>query len=270
MILSGSWIVLALTLARIFPSKHPARRWSFAIVAYLCLSCISCIVVTIATCETNSGLLNQGELQSCRKGPGGFVVRNIFLFAATLACDTLLIIFSLILLSWMHLVSVEHRLVLIVLCGTALTLLYSISFLIVGNSHAISMGPDILMVVNGMGNTQTALFLFVSNLPVLCTCLHGSIRRLFRLSNPPSSGSVEMTSERQSSCSSNCSCYSDSPTPLTLTEISDLSCQPSPRAYTDSIHVSEASRPPSISPSSSSIGRGDVDGKHRIQCNLRD
>lgn len=80
-----------------------------------------------------------------------------FPFSESLANDTLFIIFCLVLISWTELVSAEHRIILVVLCGNTLSLLYTIAFLVISNSHAISMGEDVLMIVTGMGNVQVSI-----------------------------------------------------------------------------------------------------------------
>ena len=89
---SGCWTVFALTIARLFPAKHPARRWSFVLVIYFALSNLACIAVTIGTCQVKSGLLDQGELQGCIKGLGGFFVRNTFLFCGAFVLDWLYLV----------------------------------------------------------------------------------------------------------------------------------------------------------------------------------
>lgn len=76
---------------------------------------------------------------------------------------------------------------------------------------------------------------------MLCTCLFGSIRRLLHILTSNSNGTIEASAEQYSSRPSDCSCYPESPTPLTLTEISDLSCQSSVHS-SGSLRISETSR----------------------------
>ncbi|PPQ71109.1 hypothetical protein CVT26_011588 [Gymnopilus dilepis] len=230
MVFTGCWTVFALTIARLFPAKHPARRWSFVLVIYFALSNLACIAVTIGTCQVKSGLLDQGELQGCIKGLGGFFVRNTFLFCESLANNAILAIVCLTLMLTTRPAVLERRIMLSILFGSTALFLYAIAFLMISNTHTILVTEDILMVFTGVGNVQASLALFLANLPVFCTCLRGSILRIIRTPNTTSS---QVSAEHQSSVQSDCSCpsSSDPPTPLTLTEISDsdLSCPSNPQ-----------------------------------------
>lgn len=74
-------VALALSLGRIFPLKHPARRWSYVLVGIMIVSCIASILVSNLTCTYTSSLLVLFEVTHCDTGAGGFLIQTIFLFA---------------------------------------------------------------------------------------------------------------------------------------------------------------------------------------------
>ncbi|KAF8901920.1 hypothetical protein CPB84DRAFT_1846624 [Gymnopilus junonius] len=221
----GTRTVLTLCLARMFPPEHPARKWSFIPISMITVLSLAAVVVTIATCNVSSALLDQDEFEGCMQGAGGFYVRNIFLFAGSLATDILLIIFSSVLLWRLKLSVIEFRLATIVIFASVIILLYTIIFLIIMDTHAVSMGYHSILIKAGLYNIQTALSLFLSNLPVVATCLVRWVPWLLRIER---ARSPEDPLESMP-CSCTSSYCSDSPAHLTLTEISDLSSCPSSR-----------------------------------------
>ncbi|KDR69781.1 hypothetical protein GALMADRAFT_908596 [Galerina marginata CBS 339.88] len=256
-ILWSTRTVLALSLARVFPCKHPARRWSFILVAFMVLSCIASIAVTIGTCKQTSGLLNQDAFKDCVKGLGGFPLKDIFLIADDLVSDALLVISPIVMLWRLRLPRNEHRLILMVFCGSTMMLLSAVCFMVITNSHSISMGENAILLVTSLGNTEASFSLFACNLTVIATCFCGGIRNLLHREGQDVESAPATPTPTQSSRS--CSCLSDrSPTPLTLTEISESSSIPRSRFSRGSPHPSQtSSHPARISPSRSQCQLGE-------------
>ncbi|KDR69785.1 hypothetical protein GALMADRAFT_908965 [Galerina marginata CBS 339.88] len=214
-------VVLALSLARIFPRKHPARLWAFILIGFMVVSLISCTLVTTLTCKQSSGLLIMNLITDCIKGAGGLPIGSIFIFADDLVGDLLLIIAPLVFFWRLKLPSKERRLIITVFCGSALTLMFVIAFKIASGNTRISMGKDTSYFAAGMISIEVAISLFVCNLTVVSTCLYVALLRLRNQERPLR----EVTIDASQHSSRACTCLSDSDQslPLTLTEISTFS-----------------------------------------------
>ncbi|KDR69770.1 hypothetical protein GALMADRAFT_145172 [Galerina marginata CBS 339.88] len=137
-------IVLALSLARVFPKKHPARLCAFVLITFM-----------------STGLLIVNEGQDCIKGVGGYPIKNTFLFAADFVGDILLVIAPIVFFWRLRLPSRERRLILMVFCGSILTLLLVIAFKIICSDDKISPGKDAVLIVAGLASIEAAISLFV-------------------------------------------------------------------------------------------------------------
>ena len=71
--------VLALSLARIFPRKHPARRWSYWLVVIMGLFFFGCALIPALTCTYKSRLMVIYETIHCATGNGRTIFSIIFL-----------------------------------------------------------------------------------------------------------------------------------------------------------------------------------------------
>ena len=79
-------MALALSLARIFPKKHPARTWSFFLVGIMLLSLLSCMLVGLYTCDYSSSIKSLLDATHCEVGLGGFPLQAILLVVG-MACS---------------------------------------------------------------------------------------------------------------------------------------------------------------------------------------
>ncbi|PPQ68949.1 LOW QUALITY PROTEIN: hypothetical protein CVT26_001820 [Gymnopilus dilepis] len=241
----GTRTVQALTLTRTLPISHPMRRWSYILIAIDTVLGLVGIAVTIGTCNVASALLNHGEFQECVKGPGGFSVHNIFLFAGTgffpfedrgltdiaapvsLTTDVLLVTFSTLLLCRVAFSNPDRRVVVAVLTASVIMILYTISYLVIIDTKAVLMGRSFALIETGLHNIKTGFALLLCNLPVIVTCL---FPHLYRSRSIESSSGPSSASESGMYSYSSHSCCSGPPTPLTLTDISEFSCTTSHRS----------------------------------------
>jgi len=216
-------VALALSLGRIFPLKHPARRWSYILVGIMIVSCIASILVSNLTCTYTSSLLVLFEVTHCDTGAGGFLIQTIFLFAVNVFGDLLLVISPLIFFWRIKLPAGERRLILVVFSGSTLTLLAGIVVATIFLNKDVFPGVDYLLILEGLCNIEAAVSLFVCNLTVVSTCFYQAVRRL-RNRQGPSLETTQRTTEHQPH-SRTCTCLSDktsSTEPITLTEISSF------------------------------------------------
>ncbi|KDR69776.1 hypothetical protein GALMADRAFT_145177 [Galerina marginata CBS 339.88] len=219
-------ISLSLSLARIFPWKHPARLWSFILAGIMALSCIACILISTLSCTERSSLIILSEPRQCALNISGFPFQNIYVFANDSFGDILLIISPLILFWRLKLPRQERRLILVVFCGSTLTLAYVIAFAIIALNPKISLGDDFLVLMAGLLQIEVAISLFVCNLAVVSTSLYQLVTRNRNqewlesgwISTEPPSDSELQDDPQQCTCS-----LDKAPTPLTLTEISSSS-----------------------------------------------
>ncbi|KAF8901921.1 hypothetical protein CPB84DRAFT_1777023 [Gymnopilus junonius] len=202
-ILWSTRIALSLSLARLFPKKHAARLWSFVLVVVMIVSGISCLLVSALTCHRSLGA-------------NGFPVRTLYIFAEDFTSDALLILSPTILFRRLKLPRRERIIILLVFSGSALTLMYAVVFAILNNNHMVSLGTDSTIIIAGLQNIEVAISLFVCNLAVVSTCFYQAILRYYKLERPELVSSEDTARGH----SQQCTCFSPTPTALTLTEIS--------------------------------------------------
>ncbi|KAF8901902.1 hypothetical protein CPB84DRAFT_1776979 [Gymnopilus junonius] len=222
-------VALSLSLGRIFPAKHPARRWSYVLVGAMIVFCITNILVANLTCKYTSPLLVLFEVTHCDTGAGGFLVQTIFLFVVNVFGDLLLVISPLIFFWRIKLPAGERRLILMVFSGSILTLLAGVVIAIIFLNKDVFPGVDYLLILEGLCNIEASVSLFVCNLTVVSTRFYQAIRRLRNLRQDQSPSSLdtadpEPTTQYQPH-SPTCTRLSDktsSSEPITLTEISSF------------------------------------------------
>jgi len=249
-------MALALSLARIFPEKHPARKWSFFLVGIMLLSLLSCMLVSTFTCDYSSSIRSLLDATHCDVGVGGFPLQAILLVVDNMLSDTLLIISPLIFFWRIGLPVLERRVVLLVFCGSILTLLSASSLAIIFLNKGISPGIDDLLILVGMCNIESAVSLTVCNLTVISTCLYRAIRR----NHDWGALDLESTEATTLHRSRPCTCITHlSPStgtePMTLTEISSF---PSIRSGYE-----EWSDPTSATPQDSDLFRSEKSDIHK-------
>ncbi|KAF8901909.1 hypothetical protein CPB84DRAFT_1729440 [Gymnopilus junonius] len=214
-------MALALSLARIFPERHPARIWSFCLVVIMLLTCLSCMLVSTYTCTYTSPIKSLLDATHCETGAGGFALQAILLVAHNITSDLLLIISPLIFFWRVGLPAMERRLVLFVFCGSILTLLTAASLAILFLNKGIATGVDSLLILVGMCNIESAISLTVCNLTVISTCLYRALRRSYDWGTLELESTEVTTRHRSRPCT--CIIHSTRSTvtePMTLTEIS--------------------------------------------------
>jgi len=235
----ASRIVVTLSLGRLFPPKHPARRWSICLLVIVVLCFIGNVLVAALFCKYPNLLMIIYEAKECATTEGGFLVAIAFQVIASILCDILLIISPLVIFWRVRLSRLKRRLVLLVFCGNILTLLSAIVFAVVFLSSWISAGPDVLIVLVGLYNIEAAIGLFACNFTVISTCFYQALRRLHRRTNSHRESGDETTSS--SSAPRPCTCVSEDSPLSGLTEFSTFDSESSFRESPPSAHRNFAS-----------------------------
>ncbi|KAF9476646.1 hypothetical protein BDN70DRAFT_882106 [Pholiota conissans] len=248
-------IVLALSLARIFPARTHARILSMLLVAIMLSFLVTVILISATTCRRKTALLLANELTDCTKSIAGFALEDAFAFAGDIIGDALLVICPLYWFWNVRLPTNERRLILLAFCGNMLTLLFAIAFVILVYLRVGKTLADRLLIQAGMARVETAISLFVCNFAVISTSIYRLVQKIRRNSESGPSNEDQNTSSRRdahrlmqhytsssssspSSPSSSSSSSGRSQTRMTLTEISSFP----PESERESL--TESPRPP--------------------------
>ncbi|KAF8894354.1 hypothetical protein CPB84DRAFT_1782873 [Gymnopilus junonius] len=212
-------IVLALSLARLFPVGHRARRWSF-------IQCVACITISVASCKQTSPLLStSANTHNCIYATKNIPLRSLVLLVGERPNLRLLLVISPLLFFWgLKLPLNQKRLILILFCASALTTLSVIAYASVTLNSQASMGIDWLFIIQGLRHLEAGVSLLVCNLAVVSTCIYQKIVRFSNRERPQLEivGETRHASQRECTCAlSNFS--SEFLSPMTLTEISTSS-----------------------------------------------
>ncbi|PPQ81560.1 hypothetical protein CVT25_013403 [Psilocybe cyanescens] len=169
---------MALAFARIFPPRHPARRWAFTLVAFMVLAGLATLFFTTLTCKAASALLVTAEMTHCMIAFRYVPLKHVLFFLDDLVCDSLLIIMPLVIFWRVKLPPTERRLILIFFCGSVLPMLGSTAYLIIANRRTVfSLGPDRPLVNLGLGAVNVSMGFMSCNLVVLSTCFYRALNR---------------------------------------------------------------------------------------------
>ncbi|PPQ81574.1 hypothetical protein CVT25_013417 [Psilocybe cyanescens] len=230
---------MALSLARIFPPRHAARRWAFTLVVFMVFATLATLLFTTLTCKATSPLLVPAEMTNCITIYKYVPLKHILFFlvysppfhVADLVCDGLLIITPLVIFWRIKLPPTERRLILTFFCGSILTLLGSTAYLIIVNRRSVfALGPDRPLVNIAIGAVEVSMGFMACNLVVLSTCFYQAYRKFRSRKRTPVvlNRNPNPVAPAQEPPVSECTCMtSDHITPLSLTEISTAYTQPS-------------------------------------------
>ncbi|PPQ97593.1 hypothetical protein CVT26_002321 [Gymnopilus dilepis] len=219
-------ISISLSLARVFPSGHPVRRWCLFLVSTFAMWGLACIVIAMASCPQTSALFATSVRgHHCVFVRGSIPLRSLFLLIGN---DLLLVISPLLFFWRLKLPSRERRLILIVSSASVLTTLSVVAYAsIAGNPNA--QGVDWLFLLQGLRHIEAGVSVLVCNLAVVSTCIYQKLVKALR--REPEATAPEGTKETtQQPPLTQCSCtfsshseQASSSSRLTLTQISTLS-----------------------------------------------
>lgn len=159
-------IVLALSLGRIFPPTHRARKYSIVLAVIFLLVYILSVVSPLFTCGGGQKSWNNQCTTS-----NGIILRGAVMSGADLMGDAVLVLFPLAFLWKIRLPRKERVLVLAVFSSSILTLLSALIFTIMAFSP-IDLGPQPNLVMTGLGHVEALTSLLVCNVAVVSTSLY--------------------------------------------------------------------------------------------------
>ncbi|PPQ90339.1 hypothetical protein CVT25_007741 [Psilocybe cyanescens] len=219
LILACTRISLALSFARIFPPRHPARRWSFTLVFFFILNFTGTVLATTLTCKAASGLLVASEMSECIRVSNGVPLKNIIVFVADASSDLSLILTPLYFFWGIKLPAQERRLILTFFCGSTLTLLSAVMYAVIANSQSVaSLKKDWSLVNLGLGAIETSMSFVGCNSVVISTCFYQALRRFRGQERPELESTLETPRVPPSR---ECTCViSEHLTAVSLTDIS--------------------------------------------------
>ncbi|KAF9476644.1 hypothetical protein BDN70DRAFT_950349 [Pholiota conissans] len=240
-------IVLALSLARLFPARTHARILSMLLVVIMLCFLVATILISATTCRRKTALLLANELTDCTKSIAGFALEDAFAFAGDIIGDALLVICPLYWFWNVRLPTKERRLILLAFCGNMLTLLFAITFVILINLRVGKTLADRLLIQAGMGHVEAAISLFVCNFAVISTSIYRLVQKMRRNSESGSSNAAQNAFTRRDAYrltqyyTSSSSSSGRSQPPMTLTEISSFPSESQRESLTESPRPSLAS-----------------------------
>ncbi|KAF8161390.1 hypothetical protein B0H34DRAFT_378550 [Crassisporium funariophilum] len=262
-----SRISLALSIARIFPPNHRARKFAFLLVTTFTLTYIIFFLTATLTCRASHSVWFTLNLSNCTRLPSGRLIGsmpsiNPVYLAVDFAADAVLIITPSIMLWKVKLPVKERRLVLVLFSSSILTLLSAIPYALIW-FFGVRLPPDSQLVLYTMIPLfETAFSLLVCNLTIVTMLFYRTLNRPSSPSSPSAHAPQQIRTE-------------DAPTPSTSTQTPSQtyeSARPpaSTRSYTNmtftSIYDEESVRLPlpelSLYPSTSDAGvKGEVEGE---------
>ncbi|KAH9480746.1 hypothetical protein JR316_0007346 [Psilocybe cubensis] len=181
-----SRISLALSLARIFPRGHIARRFSLCI-AVLCFVFFGTTVgLTIGLCQSSGRPWYRIDPHNCKKGPKGIPINGLVGVLADILADTVLFLAPLFVLRRVKLPARERRMILAAFSGSVLTLLAAVVFGVFWYCRVkfgSPAGKVVLRLV--VAHIETTVAMIVCNLLLITMFLYRIFRRIHSVDSAP-------------------------------------------------------------------------------------
>ncbi|KAF9476654.1 hypothetical protein BDN70DRAFT_923130 [Pholiota conissans] len=219
-------IVLALSLARLFPARTHARILSMLLVAIMLCFLVATILISATTCHRKTALLLANEPADCTKSIAGFALEDVFIFVGDITGDILLVICPLYWFWNVRLPTKERRLILLAFCGNMLTLLFVVTYVILVKLNVGKTVVDQYLIRVGMARVEVAISLFVCNFTVISTRIYRLVQKMRQKSELGPSNEAQNASTRSDTYRLTqyytSSSSGRSQTHMTLTEISSF------------------------------------------------
>ncbi|KAF8149030.1 hypothetical protein B0H34DRAFT_734551 [Crassisporium funariophilum] len=165
-VLWSSRIILALSLARLFPPRHFARRGAFALAAFFFISYVITEVVGTVTCLGPGIRWYNIQVHSCKRTAQGYPIGGVVAVSLDLSADVFLVALSVSVLWHIKLPPYQRRLILTTVSASILTLLSVLAFLIFWFS-GLDLGPQVWLLIPATSHLEAATSLIVCNLQVV-------------------------------------------------------------------------------------------------------
>ncbi|CAA7260466.1 unnamed protein product [Cyclocybe aegerita] len=187
---------LSLSVARIFPQRHKARRGGFILAVTFLLYAGSIILVTL-TCRGGGRTWYRMESKHCLRTRTGHYIGGLTATALDIAADAALIVYPLYVFWRVRLPRNQKRLVLVVSCASGLTLLSAVLLCIFWYG-GINMGPHGSLLRSVTAQIEATISLIVCNLLVVTMFFYRLCRRIHNIEDSSGEGSddSEMCSTR--------------------------------------------------------------------------
>ncbi|KAF8806639.1 hypothetical protein BYT27DRAFT_6634168 [Phlegmacium glaucopus] len=173
-------ISIALTLARVFPAFHKARRSAFFLAVMCFLSYLCCVFILTFECPNEDASWYKSVASDCHK-TGRIFVGGIVAITLDVLMDSALILFPIITLWKVKLPQNLRRIIISAFSGSALTLISAIIFCIIRYAPNLDLDPSIVLITNLSGHLEAAISLTVANLLVIVTFLYRVFKRVHGL-----------------------------------------------------------------------------------------
>ncbi|KAF9476657.1 hypothetical protein BDN70DRAFT_995505 [Pholiota conissans] len=230
-------IVLALSLARLFPARTYARILSMLLVAIMVCFLVATVLISATTCHRKTALLLANEPTDCTKSIAGFALEDAFIFVGDITGDILLVICPLYWFWNIRLPPQERRLILLAFCGNMLTLLFVIIYVILVKLSVGKTVVDQYLIRVGMVRVEIAISLFVCNFTVISTSIYRLVQKMKRKSKSGPSNEAQNACTRSDTyrLTQNYTLSSSerSQTHMTLTEISSFPPESERESFTE-------------------------------------
>ncbi|KAF8149026.1 hypothetical protein B0H34DRAFT_193422 [Crassisporium funariophilum] len=172
----SSRIILALSLARLFPPWHSARRVAFAVaILFFCLYLIVSVLFTV-TCLSPGIPWYLSNPRYCKVVLGRVPISGLVAITCDLFADAALVIVPVVVLWRINLPRYQRRLILTTLSASILTLMTVIAFCVLWFS-GLDIGPQTWLIKASTAHIEAAMSLIVCNLLVVVLCIYRLIHR---------------------------------------------------------------------------------------------
>jgi len=178
---------IALSLTRVFPIFHIARRTAFFLAVLCVLSYLCCVLILTFECPSVNAPWYETVAPHCHKTGTTFLVRDVGT-VLDLSVDGIFILFPIITLWKVKLPRNLRRIIIFAFSGSALTLITGIVFCILGYNTKFNLGPVTQTIVRLASHLEAAVSLMVANLLVVVSFfyrIYRNTRRDLEGAGPP-------------------------------------------------------------------------------------
>ncbi|EDR01473.1 uncharacterized protein LACBIDRAFT_295579 [Laccaria bicolor S238N-H82] len=177
-------VSLALSIARIFPNGHRARRISAALTIIFILNLITTVTVLNVTCQGGGVPWWKVTAKYCGKGPKKVFVGGVVSIILQILSDIVLTATPLVILWRVNLPSRSKRVIRVAFSGSILMLLLFIACCIVSFDPGLMSKPSAALIPPMISQLEMAVSLIVCNFLVTTTLLYKAWRKRFGRPRP--------------------------------------------------------------------------------------
>jgi len=231
-----SRVSLALSIARIFPSRHNCRRFALGLTAFFLMIYIANILMSTFDCYKLSSSWYNMPFQDCIQNRKGALVGVYATVVLDLLADLLLVISPLTMLWKVKLPKQQRRLILVLFSSSMIPLLASVAYCIIWGLSA-KIGPDSFLISRILSQLQAGISLLVCNLLVVTMLFYRIVRRENVLDPSPDNDSTPPPRQQESLSEKRTSETRDASSPRTQYENSNLMYPSEPQSLSPPISL---------------------------------